>query len=170
MDKIAFMKHLSVLAFGMLLAASGSAAQSDFKTFIKAMVPKVEKAFATKDYGFFDSVAAPDYVNKEMGQTLNRKQAMDEMKVSMAMTKSMKINLNLVSADASGGTGHAVLTGSASFVSKPDKSGKSHVMSAQFTEHQTWVRTGSKWKLKVQEDTFSNMTQDGKPMKPGKGG
>jgi hypothetical protein len=165
------MKYSSLIVLGAVLAATSSAAaQSDFKAAMQAMIPKVEKAFETKNMAYFEAIAAPDFVDKSMGQTLNRKQAMAEMKMQVNMTQSMKMHMKLVSAQASGSTGHAVLTGSASFTMKPGKDGKAHTMTTQFTEHQTWVRSGSGWKLKVLDEAMSNTKMDGKAMPKGAGG
>lgn len=165
------MKLLSVVILGSLAAANGSAAgPSDFKAFMKAMVPKIQKAFATKDVAFFDSIAAPDFVDKSLGQTLGRRQAMKEMKAEMGSVKSMKLDMKLVSAEASGGIGRAVTAGNATFTTKPGKGGKSHVMSMRFIERQTWVRSGSTWKLKVLDETMSDGKMDGKPMRQGGAG
>jgi len=165
------MKLVLAMAMGALtLGVASAKSNSDFNSFMKAMVPKVEKAFTSKDAAFFDSISSADFVDISMGQKLNQKQAMDEMKTSFKATKSMKMTMKLMNTKVSGNTGTAVVSGTATFAMPPGKDGKAHVMAMNFTENQTWVRTGSTWKLKVLEEKMNGGTMDGKPMPKGPGG
>ena len=64
-------RTLSVLAATAILSACALSfdANSDFKKFTASILPKVEKAFNTKDVSYFKSISTADFSETRMGQT-----------------------------------------------------------------------------------------------------
>jgi hypothetical protein len=163
MNRITF-----VLAGAMIAASALSSDQTaEFKKFMMSMKPKVEMAFDHKDMKMFDQMSTKDFTETAMGHTMTKSQAMAEMKKEFATVKSVDCHLSLTSAKADKGTGTAFTTGHVVMMTMPDPKGKSHKVSVDMWEKQTWVKQGSTWKIKHLEQVKPPVTMmDGKPMQP----
>jgi len=165
------MKRLTLWILGGAMLSSFAAARdtdSEFKAFMKATIPKLEKAFDTMDLGFFDKISTADFTDKANGQQTKKAEMLAQMKQQFAMTKTLKSNFKLLSTKASGNTGVAMTWAKATMTTKPQGKEKSHTMVVEMWEKQTWVRDGKSWKIKLLEATKPvKMTMDGKPSKMG---
>ncbi|GEM_PF-1352171 len=162
-------RTLPFLAGGALFCFAFAALDqlSEFKSFVTAMNMKIAKAFDNKDTKFFDSISTPDFTIVERGQTINRRQAMDEMKHQFAQTKTMTCSIKVLSVKLNGNTGTVATQGHAIIHPKNmnPKDKKDHVITMDFWETQTWVKSGKTWKIsKLVETKPSKMMMDGKPM------
>ena len=152
---------MATATFGNAHAAD---ANSEFKGYMAGMMPKFDRAFNRKDTKFFDRVEAPDFCQRVGGKIVSKPDAMKNMKFSFEQSASMKSRFRLLSARVSGGTGIAMVSNLLTTVSKPSKVEKSHTLVYEMPEEETWVRSGSGWKMKVQELQIPRMiTADGKP-------
>ena len=159
---------LCLLAFSAtMLAHAGS---SNFKTYMQGMIPKVAHAFETSDVAFFEKISTPDFTENHVGQVMTKAQAMQMMRQQAMRTESVRIKMKLLSAAAHGNTGTATISGTVSVVLKGDPK-KSHTMTADVWEQQTWVKSGNGWKIKsIDKSSESHVTLDGKPFNGGPGG
>ncbi len=170
------MKRIITILAGSAVICSLALARdesSEFKKFMAATLPKAKKAFNSKDLKFFETTAAPDFVEKSMGKTVNRQQSMANMKQMFAGAKSMNCWFELQSASAKGGVGIAMTHSRMTAIMNPMKKGdkKTHAMKGEGWTKMTWVKMGKTWKLKMIEDAKpSKMTMDGKPFDPSKMG
>lgn len=162
------MKRLLALISIFAIAATSAMAKdanADFKKYVAGMIPRIARALETTDIKFFDSISTPDFTEVEGGKTYNKADALNEMKTMKATVKSTKCSMTLTSAKVVGDKGISETYGSFHTVMKPDKTGKSHTMDVEFWSKQTWVKSGSGWKMQKLEDTKpSKMKMDGKPM------
>lgn len=169
------MKRLFVgAAFAAFLCSQAmpADANSEFKAFMMKMQSRVERAFAQKDWRFFESISTPDFTYRERGRTTTRKQSMEQMKQGFAACESMSGKFKLLSSRVSGNTATAMLSGHFVMKLKPTKKGqKGSVMTSDMWTKETWVRSGNTWKIKkIEEVKPSKMTMDGKPVDPSKMG
>lgn len=135
------------------------------------MMPKLVRAFETKDVAFFDRISTADFTEKYMGRTMTKKEAMAQMKTEMASVKAIKCSFKILSAKVMGNTGIAMTAGHMTMTSKPMGKEKSHKMVMDMWEKETWVRSGNGWKIKsLEEAKPMKMMVDGKPMDPSKMG
>jgi hypothetical protein len=164
------MKRILGIVLGAAMCASAFAgdANADFAKFAKEMAPRAKRAFEAKNVKFFESTAAPDFVDKMMGQPMTRKQSMAEMKRMFDESKSIKADLKVLSTKASGNTGVAMTFGHMTIITKPTKQDpKSHKLVMDMWLKETWVRSGKTWKMKMIETAKPmKMMMDGKPMDP----
>lgn len=165
---------ITVLAATAAFASAfAGSADSDFKAFLQQELPKAEKAFNTKDIGYFERMSTSDFTEKEMGKTYNKAQSIAEMKSMASMTKTMKCKFKVLSAKTSGNTGIAMVSGHMECTTGPMSKGdkKNHSMVMDMWEKQTWVRDGKGWKMKGLEETKPmKLIMDGKSADPTKVG
>lgn len=159
-----------VLAFAALTTfASARDANSDFKRFLKQLLPKLEKAFATKDASWFDKMTTPDFTEVMMGQTMTKQQAMAGMKQQFQTVESCKAKFQILTAKVVNGKGLASAKGNFIMIMKPGADKKKHTMTMSMKTKETWVRSGNAWKLqKLEEQGQGKMLMDGKPFDPSK--
>jgi hypothetical protein len=166
---------LTVLMLGAVCASAFSFDETaDFKKFLDSVIPKLVKAFKTADVKFFETISTADFTETEMGQTVNKKQAMDQMKAMNKMGKVTECSFKVLSAKAANGKGTATTEGHSTMVVKPTKKGdKSHTMKVDMWYVENWVKAGNGWKIKsltMDPKHPMKMTMDGKPMDPSKMG
>jgi hypothetical protein len=168
------MKRTMMIGLAAMAAASAFSydATKDFKSFLMRTMPKVEKAFLKGDTTFFDKISTDDFTDTEMGQTMNKKQSMAQMKQGMAMMKPSVCDLKLLSCSVKGGVGMAQTMMHMVATMMPMKKGdKAHKMVMDMWENETWVKSGSGWKIqKIAQAKPMKMTMDGKPADPSKMG
>lgn len=134
-------------------------------------MPKIVKALETGDMAFFDSISTADFTEKSMGRTMTKKQSMTRMKTEMAGIKTLKCSFKILSAKVMGNTGVAMTTGHMTMTTKPTAKQKSNAIVVDVWEKETWVRSGTGWKIKMLEEAKpAKMTVDGKPVDPSKMG
>lgn len=165
------MKRILMTAATAALFVSALAA-TDLKTFLLRETPKMEKAFMTGDVSYFEKISTKDFTMTEMGQTVDKKTSLDQMKQMNQMMKMKKIKTKLVSAVTKGNVGTAVTTMYAEATMAPMKKGdKSHKMVTEAFYTETWVRVGNGWKVqKIVATKPTKMLMDGKPFDPSKMG
>ena len=169
------MKRLVSVVFAAAVVV-GSAfahdANADFKKFLTGMLPKVVKAFETKNVKFFDSISTADFTETEMGKTMNKAESMAGMSQMFKSAKTIKCSFKLDSSSVKGDTGTAMTSGRMTAIMNPTKpKGKPSTMVADMWMKETWVKDGKGWKIKhIDEAKPSKMTMDGKPFDPSKMG
>jgi hypothetical protein len=152
----------------------GFDATGDFKKFLMATKPKVEKAFANKDLSFFEKSSTDDFSESHGGQNMNKKDSMASLKQFFGMAKSISCKYDLVSASAKGNTGNAVMHSKMTAMIAPmAMKGKAKAKAQKWVmeswESQVWVKSGKTWKLKTLGDAKPmKMSVDGKSMDPAK--
>ncbi len=166
------MRRLAVLACAAMLSAGAFSrdANSDFKMFLKRLLPTVTRAFETKNAKFFESISTPDFSESMGGKTTTRAESMAQMKQWFGMASNIKCSFKLLSSKADATMGTATFSDHTSFNMRPMKKGdKMHRIVMDMTEKQTWVRSGKGWKIKMIEQAKPmKMWQDGKPVDPSK--
>ncbi|MFI5384893.1 MAG: hypothetical protein ACHQ50_02125, partial [Fimbriimonadales bacterium] len=107
------MKRTIFILAGAMLCASAwcGDADSEFKNFMKAMLPKVEKAFLKGDIKFFEDISTADFTESEGGKTLTKAESMEEMKKGLAMGKTTACKFNILSTKVKGETAIAMTSG-----------------------------------------------------------
>jgi len=133
------------------------------------MVPKLERAFETRDLKFFNAISTPDFVDKEMGSAMTKAQAMEQMKMMFQMAKSINCHFNVMSTSVAGNNATLKASGHIVTVMKPQgpKDKKTHTMVIDMWTKETWVKAGTTWKIKMLEEAKpAKMTMDGKPYNP----
>ncbi len=165
MNRFKFL-FLSAVTFGTALNALAFDALSDFKAYMKAMTPKVIKAFESEDIGFFEKISTSDFKTKEGKVVMDKAASMAQLKQMFGMSSNMKCQFRMVSAKIEKGNGVVVTDGSYKFdMATPD--GKSHkaTMSQRMTER--YRKTPQGWKIYLIENhPGGKMTMDGKPFDP----
>src|SRR6188474_2373298 len=135
-------RFLSILLATSALATLATArdANSDFRTFLNRLLPKLEKAFATRDAKFFDNISTSDFTETMMGQTFTKAQSMAQMKQQFKTVESCKAKFKILSAKVQGGNGLATAAGHFVMVMKPMAKGdKKHTMVMDMKTKETWV-------------------------------
>jgi hypothetical protein len=148
-------------------AAFASDSTASFKKFLVATEKKVAQAIQQKNVAYFEGITTPDYKDKSPHGTTTKAQTVAQMKQMFATCQSIKATIKIVATKVTGTTGTASVAGHIVFVSsKLFGDNKAHTFTIDEVENETWVRTGSTWKLKLTvENDSGNMTVDGKPIK-----
>ena len=167
------MKRFTSLALALAAlttVAMARDANSDFKKFLVQLMPRLEKAFATKDASFFDKMTTPDFTEVMMGQTFTKAQSMANMKQQFQTVESCKAKFKVLSSKVVGNNGFSSARGRFVMIMKPmSKGDKKHTMEIDMKTKETWVRTPAGWKLKKLEELGKGkMLMDGKPFDPSK--
>jgi hypothetical protein len=158
----------SILIACAACASLSSACHAEsFESFYKHYLKQVSRAYETGNEKFFDAIATPDFTETQAGHTVKRQAAFDEMDQQFKLMKHMTCKYVLVSSKVSGNSATTVSRMRAEIVMKPDNSGKSHVLSLEESDTETWVTAGSTWKLKhVDAAKPTKIVIDGKPFDP----
>lgn len=168
------MKRLTLLILGSAMICSVAAARdadSEFKAFMKALLPRLEKAFETKNVKFFEDISTADFQDKMGPQKMTKAQSMAEMRRQFKTMKSMDCSFKLVSTKVTGNTAVSLTHSKATMITLPEGNEKSHVMKAEMWEKETWVKVGKTWKIRILEQAKPmKMWMDGKPFDPAKMG
>ena len=160
---------IALAAAALTTAAFAKDANSDFKRFLVQLLPKLEKAFATKDASWFDKITTDDFTETMMGQTITKQQAMAGMKQQFQTVESCKAKFKILTAKVVNGKGIATAAGNFTMIMKPGADKKKHTMTMSMRTKETWVRSGNAWKLqKLEEHGQGQMKMDGKPFDPSK--
>lgn len=154
------------LLLPLLLTAAALAQAEDLNKMAAQHEAEFKKAMMTGDMGWFERVAAPDYVEYEKpGMKTDRKQSMAMMKSSMAGVK-IKTFENKVEKVQPKGKGMVVTTNCHMVMVMPAAKGaKPMVMDAHMRYEETWSKDGGVWKIHVLRTLSDKSTMDGKPMK-----
>lgn len=166
-------RTLLILCVASLAATSLAAdANSDFKRFMRRMMPQMERAFNRKDVVYLDKISTSDFTDTAMGRTMSKAESLKEMKVAYAQAKSVRAKFKILAMSASGNSGVAMTSGHVVMITKPrGGKDKSHRMVMDVWEKQTWIRSGKTWKIQKNEQTKpTKSTVDGKPFDPSKMG
>lgn len=156
--------------FGAAALAFGP--DEDYAKFMKAELPKLEKAFNTKDIGYFQKNSTDDFVSKENGRTMNKKESLAQMKQMFGMAQAIKTNFKVVSSSVKGNLGTAMVEGDAILHMKPMKAGeKGQTWQIHMWEKEVWQKVGKTWKMKsIEQSKPPTMKIDGKVVDPTKMG
>jgi|SRR5579862_8636162 len=145
---------VSSLAFAHQTAQDRAAMEQKQKDFIKA--------FKAKDMTWFDKNAAADFVAIDgRGKKYNRQESMGQMKMLFSGLKVEQLDSTIQGIKPQGKDllvkTYSVLKGTLT-----GTGGKSQKLVDQSTDEETWVKSGSGWKLKLDKTVSEKATLDGK--------
>lgn len=148
--------------------------EDEFRTQVTAHSKKYEAAMLKKDIKQFGKLLAmyttKNFVYKENGQSMSRKQMLDQMSMSVkTFQKITKFKSRMIEAQVQGNKATATVSNlMEGTMIGPDK--KKHTMSFGGNTIETYVKEGKTWKMSVMEWKTMEMKQDGKVMPmPGSG-
>lgn len=156
------------------VALSMAGPEDDFRTQVNAQGKKYESAMLKKDIKAFgkllDMYTTKDFVYKENGQSMGKKQMFEQMSMSIkGFSKVTKFKSRVLTAQVQGNKATATVSNlMEGTMVGPDK--KKHTMSFGGNTVETFVKEGKTWKMSIMEWKTTEMKQDGKvvPM-PGGG-
>jgi hypothetical protein len=143
-----------------------------FSNFLKAEMPKANKAFEAKNMGYFQAVSTPDFSYTDLlGNTQQKKGALAGLKAMFDSSQTIKVQTKLISVKENAQGGVCDLESKYDIVTKPGPDKKTHRMQMTSKTRETWVKQGRTYKLKHIKELKAESMMDGKPMPPpGSGG
>jgi hypothetical protein len=161
------MRKPSFLFVSVLALASYAAASTDAKKIMEELNRDSNKAMLSKDFGYFDRTATPDFTSTQNGHTQNRKQSLAGIQQMFAMVKTItKVHSTVTSATMNGKTITAT-TESEMTAKVAAAKGKLITVVDRSIDKEVWVMTPSGWKIKSVITLSDKMTANGKPFNPG---
>ncbi len=168
-DIIVGMKKLitsGAIILSVALCVAGP--EDEFRSQVNAHGKKYESAMLKKDIKQFgkvlDMYTTKDFVYKENGQSMSKKQMFDMMKTSVStFQKITKFKSRILTAQVQGNKATCTVSNlMEGTMVGPDK--KKHTMSFGGNTVETFVKEGKTWKMSVMEWKTMEMKQDGKVM------
>jgi len=159
---------LLVIGIGGLVAAQAGDLKSEFTKWYKAGIPKLEKAFETKNIQFFESVATKGFTYRSFsGQVEQRAGAMAGLKQMFQMMNTIDCSFTMGKVSVKGSTATVEATGKFKCTMKDPQTSKSHKLDTTTYERQTWVKQGGKWMISgIVEYKQAVVLLDGKAVDP----
>jgi ketosteroid isomerase-like protein len=166
------MKRTALMA-AVLLAVGAVTAHADDAAVRKALqanYDKISAAFKAADPSVMDSMLAPDAtLTTPDGKTWDRAKIISDMGRQSKMMKDARWNRTVTSVEVH--KNEAVATVHGTFHGQFNgRDGKPHIFDLKSLTIDTWIKSGSAWKLKHAGTKELNPTMDGKPLPPGMGG
>lgn len=168
-DIIGRMKKLiSSGAIILAVALCVAGPEDDFRNQMNRQSKKYETAMLKKDIKAFgkllDMYTTKNFVYKENGQSMTKKQMFDQMSMSVkGFQKVTKFKSRILTAQVQGNKATCTVSNlMEGTMIGPDK--KKHTMSFGGNTVETFVKEGKTWKMSVMEWKTMEMKQDGKVM------
>ena len=168
-DIIGRMKKLiSSGAIILAVALCVAGPEDDFRNQMNRQSKKYETAMLKKDIKAFgkllDMYTTKNFVYKENGQSMTKKQMFDQMSMSVkGFQKVTKFKSRILTAQVQGNKATCTVSNlMEGTMMGPDK--KKHTMSFGGNTVETFVKEGKTWKMSVMEWKTMEMKQDGKVM------
>lgn len=165
--KVVRLAFASIVVCGLASAYAGDT-KTEFTKWYRAGIPKLEKAFETKDLRFFDSVASTGFTYKAFtGEVQKRTDALAGLKQMFTMmdTIDCKFTMGKVAVKGTGATVDA--TSKFRCTMKDPQTKKIHKLDTTTYERQSWVKQGGKWMIAgIVEYKKPIVLLNGKPVDP----
>ncbi len=161
-------KLISSGAIILAVALCVAGPEDDFRNQMNRQSKKYEAAMLKKDIKAFgkllDMYTTKNFVYKENGQSMTKKQMFDQMSMSVkGFQKVTKFKSRILTAQVQGNKATCTVSNlMEGTMMGPDK--KKHTMSFGGNTVETFVKEGKTWKMSVMEWKTMEMKQDGKVM------
>ena len=161
-------KLISSGAIILAVALCVAGPEDDFRNQMNRQSKKYETAMLKKDIKAFgkllDMYTTKNFVYKENGQSMTKKQMFDQMSMSVkGFQKVTKFKSRILTAQVQGNKATCTVSNlMEGAMIGPDK--KKHTMSFGGNTVETFVKEGKTWKMSVMEWKTMEMKQDGKVM------
>ncbi|MDR3688654.1 MAG: hypothetical protein P4L46_04685 [Fimbriimonas sp.] len=161
------MKTVACIAYAVLAVASATA-QSSPKSALTPIYDKMDSLGMKKDIAgmvsFTTKICTKDCVFiQSPGQKKKVSELLADMKSQMAMIdKVVSSKTHIVSTTVKGSTVVAKVSSVMAFTTAKGPDGKVHRFDVQSVDEDTWVKSGSSYKLKISSTVKMTVKQDGK--------
>jgi hypothetical protein len=163
-----FRSSFALIAVCGLAAAHAGDAKAEFAKWYKAGIPKLERAFETKDIRFFDSVASTGFTYKAFtGEVQKRTDALAGLKQMFAMMDTIDCKFTMGKVSVKGTKATVDATSKFRCTMQNPQTKKTHKLDTTTYERQSWVKQGGKWMISgIVEYKKPIVLLDGKPVDP----
>lgn len=166
------MRRLSIFTVGILAFAAVSAQGAQTQK-IAPLYAKLDALSVKKDIAgmtkLLKEISTKDciFINKQ-GKKQSPTEVLSDMAMQLsAIGKFEKSTSHIDKTTVKGDNMVAFVTSNYALLTKAGPDGKTHKIAGTSQSEDTWVKSGSSWKLKLSKTTKESTTMDGKPIPGG---